>query len=217
MITAEVTFPREKLLNLKYPVEYVELDWDTYLDLSEDLGESTSLHLTFYRGDLIIVPVTELHEMLMSLLDRFVALAGLHLRINVIPTGRATLRSESKLIGVEPDLSYFVGNAGRHQVKNYVENEIQLPPDIVVEIDLFHSSEDKFAIYSQLGISEFWRFLDGKLTMFSLKGGRYAEVEKSDQLPILTSAILTDFLSRIETDEQFIVLSDFQNWLRNCK
>ena len=53
--------------------------------------------------------------------------------------------------------------------------------------------------------------------MFTLQGGRYAEVDKSGQLPILTSVVLTDCLNRTETEEQFIVLSDFQTWLQKSK
>src|SRR6266705_2398447 len=104
MVTAEVIFPHETLVNLEYPMQYLGLDWETYVELSEDLGDSASLHLTFYEGDLTIVPVTELHEILIALLHNFITFAGLHLRTNLIPTGAATLRSKSRLIGVEPDL-----------------------------------------------------------------------------------------------------------------
>lgn len=125
------------------------------------------------------------------------------------------MRSESKLIGVEPDLSYFVSKAGLHRVKNYVENEILLPPDIVVEIDISHRSDDKFFIYSELGIAEFWRYVDKELKIFILQDdGTYSEGARSEQLSVLTSQILTNFLNRGEEEEQFKILNDFQNWLQ---
>ncbi len=218
MITAEVTFSRNELLALKYPMEFVGIDWQTYEEISEEIGESSPLHLTFNKGTLTFEPVTQLHEFLRSLLGDFVAFAGLALRINVIATGKATMRSKRRNYGVEPDLSYFVSKADIHQIKNYVPNEIELAPDIVGEIDIHHPSDDKFEIYAEFGVSEFWQYNGEKLKIFKLQGdGKYAEIERSEELPILTRARLTEFLKRGQTEQQFTVLSDFQNWLQENK
>ncbi len=191
------------------------IDWETYEEISEELGESRSLHLTFDKGVLTIMPLTELHELLKSFLNNFITLTGLVLRINVIATGSATLRSKRRQYGVEPDLSYFVSRADIHQIKNHVPPEVELAPDIVCEIDVYHLSEEKFKIYSDLGISEFWLYENEKLKIFRLQtGGEYKEIERSEELPILTGEILTDFLNRGQKEQQFKVLSDFQNWLQ---
>ena len=71
MVTAEVTIPIEKLRNLKHPMQYIGIDWDTYEQISEELGESNSLHLFYDRGSLTIMPVTEIHELLTSLVAKF--------------------------------------------------------------------------------------------------------------------------------------------------
>jgi Uma2 family endonuclease len=218
MITAEVTFSRESLINLKHPMEYVGIDWETYEDISEELGESTSLHLTYNNGVLTIMPVTELHELLTGLLHDFIRFAGLALQINVIATGKATMRSKRRSYGVEPDLSFFVGKADIHRTKNYVPKEIELAPDIVGEIDVHHPSDDKFEIYAEFGVSEFWQYNGEKLKIFKLQAdGEYKEIERSEELAVLTSAILSEFLKRGQTEQQFTVLSDFQNWLQENK
>lgn len=215
MVTAEITFSREQLLGLNHPIEWFGVDWQTYEDISEELGESTSLHLTYNKGVLTIVPVTELHEILIILLERFITLVSLATQKNVIPTGKATLRSKRRAYGVEPDLSYFVSKADIHQIKNYVPNELELAPDIVGEVDIHHPSDDKFEIYSEFGISEFWQYNGENLKIYKLQeNGDYSEIKRSEELPILTSAILTEFLRRGQTEEQFTVLSDFQNWLQ---
>ena len=218
MITAEVTFSRNELLSLKHPMEYVGIDCQTYEDISVELGEPTSLHLTYSKGVLTIMPVTELHEMLIALLERMIGLVSLATRTEIIPTGKATLRSERRGYGVEPDLSFFVSKSDIHQIKNYVPKELELAPDVVCEIDTHHPSDDKFEIYAEFGISEFWQYTGEKLKIFKLQtGSEYEEIERSEELPILTSAILSEFLERGRTEQQYTVLSDFQNWLQENK
>lgn len=218
MITAEVTFSREKLLSLKHPMEYVGIDWQTYEDISEELGESTPLHLTYNKGVLTIMPVTELHELLTGFLHNFIIFAGMTLRINVISTGKATMRSKRRNYGVEPDLSFFVSKSDIHQIKDYVPKELELAPDIVGEIDVHHPLDDKFEIYAEFGVSEFWQYNGEKLKIYKLQANsEYKEIERSEELPILTSAVLTEFLRRGQTEQQFTVLSDFQNWLQENK
>ena len=218
MITAEITFSRNELLALKYPMEFVGIDWQTYEDISAELGASSPIQLTYNKGVLTIMPITELHEFLTGFLHDLIRFAGLSLRINVIDTGKATIRSKRRNYGVEPDLSYFVSKADIHQMKNYVPNEIELAPDIVGEIDIYHPSDDKFEIYSEFGVSEFWQYNGEKLKIYKLQAdGNYAEIERSEELPVLTSEILTEFLKRGQTEQQFTVLSDFQNWLQENK
>lgn len=55
--------------------------------------------------------------------------------------------------------------------------------------------------------------------MFKLnESGAYEQIDQSDQLPILHSEILTSFLNRgRDEEEQFILLTDFQDWLKNAK
>jgi Uma2 family endonuclease len=217
MVTAEITFSRKDLVGLKHPIMFIGVDWETYVEISEEIGESSSLHLTFDKGTLTIMPTTEIHELLTGLLHDFIRFAGFALRINVIATGKATMRSQRKGYGVEPDLSYFVSKADVHRIKNYVPNELEMPPDIVVEIDIHHPSDDKFGIYAEFGVSEFWQYDGEKLKIYKLRNGEYREVEKSEQLPILTSAVLSGFLKRGQTEQQFTVLTDFQNWLQENK
>lgn len=218
MITAEVKISTETLRNLRHPMQYVGIDWETYEQISEELGESSSLHLFYDRGSLTIMPVTEIHELLTSLLHNFITFAGMSLSLNVIPTGKATLRSQRLKYGIEPDLSFFVSKADIHQTKDYIPKEIELAPDIVCEIDVYHPSDDKFEIYSKFGISEFWQYGREKLKIFKLdENGKYNEIERSEEIPVLTCEILTEYLKRGQIEQQFKVLSDFQNWLQENK
>lgn len=64
-------------------MQYVGIDWHTYEEISEEIGESSPVHLTYDRGTLTVMPVTELHELLTSLLYDFIRFAGMTLRIAV--------------------------------------------------------------------------------------------------------------------------------------
>jgi Uma2 family endonuclease len=218
MITAEITISTETLRSLRHPMQFAGIDWETYERISEELGESNSLHLFYDRGSLTIMPVTEIHELLVVLLERLIGVVSLVMQKEIIPTGKATLRSERLKYGVEPDLSFFVSKSDIHQTKDYVPTEIELAPDIVCEIDVYHPSDDKFETYSAFGISEFWQYGREKLKIFRLdENGKYHEIERSEELPVLTSEILTEYLKRGQTEQQFKVLSDFQNWLQENK
>ena len=41
MITAEVTFSREELVSVRHPMEFVGIDWQTYEEISAEIGESS--------------------------------------------------------------------------------------------------------------------------------------------------------------------------------
>ncbi|MGH9947135.1 MAG: Uma2 family endonuclease [Pyrinomonadaceae bacterium] len=220
MVTAEITITREQLVSISQPMQYVGLNWDAYKAISEELGESRTVHLTYEKGILTVMPISVMHELMIRFFEQFMAVVGLTQRINITPTGSATMRSKMKQIGVEPDLSYFIGRSVEHPIKNYVPDEMDLPPDIVVEIDIKHSSDDKFSIYAALGISEFWRYDGETMKMYLLaEDGRYEPIEQSRQLEILTPEILTEFLGRGQKEgvEQFELLSDFQERLQANK
>jgi len=174
--------------------------------------------LTYKNGVLTIMPITELHELLIAFMERLIVLVSLATQTEIVPTGSATLRSRRQNYGVEPDLSYFVSKADIHQTKDYVPKEIELAPDIVCEIDIYHLSDDKFEIYSEFGVSEFWIYNGERLKIFKLQTtGEYKEIERSEEIPVLTSAALSEYLKRGQTEKQFTVLSDFQNWLEKNK
>ena len=218
MATAQVTFTKRELLENsdgQTPFILFGVSWDDYEKISDEFGESNPFHITFNKGILTIMPVTKIHELLASLLHDFIRSAGLFLKLNVIASGKATMRSQKKEIGCEPDASYYIQKANRFKALDFVPNELDLPPDIVVEIDVHHPSNDKFAIYAEFGVPEFWQYDGERVKIFKLQeSGEYGEIERSEQLPILTSEMLTEFLRRGLKEEQFAVLTDFQKQLQ---
>src|SRR5262249_37899222 len=146
------------------------------------------------------------HEYYAEFLKRLVDRISFLLRVKVIFIGSATLKLQKKLKGAEPDGSFYVQSAA------IIGNKIQLdlntdpPPDVIIEIDVHHESLSLFPIYAALGIPEIWHYDERQLTIYQLAGSEYSPAAASLAFPILTSAILTEFLSRSRNDDQYETL-----------
>ena len=97
------------------------------------------------------------------------------------------------------------------------ENGIDPPPDVVLEVDIHHESISRFHIYEGLDVPELWHYDEQKLTIYHLQEGRYEVARNSRAFPILTGEVLTEFLTRSQTDGQDETLLAFEDWLRAQK
>ena len=56
--------------------------------------------------------------------------------------------------------------------KDRIDFRIDPPPDLVLEIDISHSSLDRMGIYGILGVPEVWRYSNGTLRFRARQPGR---------------------------------------------
>ena len=82
-------------------------------------------------------------------------------------------------------------------------------------MDIHHDSRDNYPIYATLGVSEIWRYDGAAATIHYLKGNDYIEVESSNALPMITSAILTEYLTRMRQDGELEAILTFDEWLQS--
>jgi Uma2 family endonuclease len=89
------------------------------------------------------------------------------------------------------------------------------PPDLVLEVDVTHSSLNRLAIYAALGIPEVWR-LDGPNLVCYLLGsdGRYAVSSSSRAFQGLDPAELGRFLALSGQLDENEVVRQFRAWVR---
>jgi hypothetical protein len=66
-----------------------------------------------------------------------------------------------------------------------------LPPDLVVEIHMTHSTLAKLTLYAQFGVPEVWRHDDGRMEILTLEGDRYRPASQSRVAPLVSAAALT--------------------------
>ena len=196
------------------------VSWEDYVEFTKATLDKTNLELTYNRGVLKVnMGQGFRHENLSRFLNSLITTVSLILRVRIIPVGSMTLTSSRVRKGADPDESYYVQNAHRASFKQELfDDATDTPPDVVVEIDETHKSEDKFEIYAAFGIKEFWLYDAEVLRIFELSNtGEYLLIEKSLALPILTAKVLTEFLSRSQRENQFEVLLDFEKWLKENK
>jgi len=190
------------------------VSWEEYEELLKAVGEASGLRVSYDEGRLQIMTLSHRHERYSTLIERIVDRVSGFLRIKVLFYGSATMKKRRKQKGVEPDACFYVQNATLVGTKDEIDFNVDPPPDVVVEVDLHHESLSKFPIYAALGVPEVWRYDGDSLTIHQLREGQYVASEASLSLPLLTSAVLTEFLARSPKQDQYDILLAFEEWLK---
>ena len=195
------------------------VSWDDYVELCESILDETNFKVSFNRGVLKIVVQGFKHDNKSRFLHNLITTTSLALRIKTIPAGSMSLISKRVRKGADLDESYYIQNYDRASFRRELyDDSTDTPPDLVVEIDETHKSDDKFEIYAAFGIKEFWLYDAEILRIFKLsETGEYLLSKNSLALPILTTEVLTEFLNRSQREDQFDVLLDFEKWLQENK
>jgi Uma2 family endonuclease len=190
------------------------VSWNDYEELIQAVGEAPGLHISFDEGTLQIMSPSSKHEHYAILIGRLVDRVSMHERVKVLFYGSTTIRKRSEQKGAEPDACFYVQTANVVGTKDEIDFETDPPPDIVVEIDIHHESISKFPIYAAFGVPELWRYEGEMLTIYHLRDEKYVPADVSQALPILTSAVLTEFLGRIPKEDQYDIVLAFEEWLK---
>ena len=194
-----------------------EQTWEDYEEILEDVGEASGLRIS-YDGKIVkIITLSTTHEKYVRFFEMLITTLSLRLKKKILHFGSATMKVSRSQRGSEPDCCFYIQNAEAVARKATIDFSRDVPPDVVVEVDIHHDSLDKFSIYSALRVPEFWLYDGKKLKIYELKNNDYSEIEQSLALPILTTQILSDFLNRLETSDQFEILLEFETWLESQK
>lgn len=189
-----------------------DLDWDGFKQIQQLLTERTHTRFTYDAGVLEITQSLESHERLARLIERFILILGVELRLKMKTMGSTTLDREDLLKSAEPDNGYYIQNYGL-VADHEVDLTVDPPPDLVVEVDITHTDINKNALYASMGVPEFWRF-DGQIwQILCLVDGSYGEQESSPTFPTIEKRHLIQFLEAALLDEVAAEI-DFRQWVR---
>ncbi|MBX7171780.1 MAG: Uma2 family endonuclease [Pyrinomonadaceae bacterium] len=216
MVTVESTFTKQDILrdlSPQTPFVLYGISWDDYEEVVREL-DGSSVQTIYNHGILKVMSKSSEHEYFIELIKRIIDRVSFILLKKVIFFGSPTIKQSFIKKGVEPDACFYVSRANLVSGQSKIDVS-QNVPDIVVEVDIHHSSEDNFEIYSAFGVSEFWLYDGNDLKIYQLKDGKYIEITASAELSNLTSASLTEFLNRSKTEDQFELLIEFENKLKN--
>lgn len=195
-------------------VTFHKVPWDDYEELLEQVGEASHLRIRYNNGELKVMSLSIEHEKYADFFRRMVQQLSFRLRINILFSGSATMRKQKKTKGAEPDAGFYVQTASIVGHRLDLDFEVDPPPDIVVEVDIHHASTESDAIYAALGVSEIWRYDGQRTTIYHLQGNAYSEAQASHALPVLTAAVLTEFLTRMRQEGEFAAILAFDEWLQ---
>ena len=191
-----------------------DVSWAEYEYLLEKVGEASGLRISYHKEELQVMTLSTTHENYSRLLQMFIGLLAVNLRVRIISFGSATMKKDKKLSGAEPDCCFYVQSAALIGKNIQLDFSQDPPPDVVVEIDVHHKSTNKFDIYAALGVSEMWLYDEKQMRFYLLQEGRYIEIGQSQALPVLSGQILTDFLGRSRDEDQYDTLLAFEEWLK---
>src|SRR5258707_3984077 len=219
-MSTEILSPAEAIVEMidRMPADSVliqhGLSWHEYEELLDAVGEASWLRICYNERTLQVMSPSSKHEHVAKLIERLVDLLSIRQRIKILFYGSATLKKQSEQKGAEPDACFYVQTADVVGKKDQIDFNTDPPPDVVLEIDIHHESISKFPIYAACGVSELWRYDGEALTIYHLRDGQYVLADASLALPILTSAVLTEFLARSPKEDQYDIVLAFEEWLK---
>lgn len=193
------------------------VSWDLYEHLLAEHEDVCNPRFAYDRGVLQIMVTSFEHEQLNRLIaDIFGEIAD-ELCVDYINAGSTTFNRRDLEQGFEADTSFYIQNVEHVRGKKRIDLTQDPPPDLVIEIDITHSSLNKFPVFAGLGIPEVWRNDGKELAIFKLEGETYSERAESQTLPGVTSAELTRLITQSQKAKRTEWRRSVREWARELK
>jgi Uma2 family endonuclease len=191
-----------------------EVPWEEYEQLLADLGNGYGVRVSYDRGRLEIMSPSPKHEKYKELILRLADTLADELGYELESFGSTTFKQEQFAKGAEPDTCFYVEHAASVTGKDQLDLSADPPPDVVVEVDVAHSSLSKFPLYAALGVPEIWRYDERRVQIYHLTEQGYVEAPASRAFPVLTSDALFRFLKQGRTQGRRAILQSFREWVQ---
>jgi Uma2 family endonuclease len=190
------------------------ISWKTYRAMLADMGDHRAARAAYNQGVLSLKAPSKLHEIVNRLLARIATTLTEEMGLEVINVGSTTLERDDLEKGAEPDTGFYIQNA--HKLEG-LDPKIpkDLPPDLVIEVDITSPSTQRMTIYQALGVPEVWRYTKRQgLEIYQLQADGYSQSETSVALPRLTAARLNEFLQQRQTQSENQVIRSVRSWIQ---
>ena len=191
------------------------ISWQLFERLLHELGEQRSTRLAYHKGKLeLMTPLWE-HENPNRKIEAMVIALVDELNLNIEMGGSFTLKRQDRAAGKEPDSCYYIQNEAQVRGKKEVDLTQYPPPDLALEIDITSSSLNQLSIYSDLGVTEVWRYNGSRLQIYQLQNGEYVECNFSPTFPLLRATKVEEFLEQCQKIGVTQAVRQFREWVRN--
>ena len=201
-----------------------DVSWKTYRAMLADMGDHRVTRLAYHQGVLTLKTPSKLHEIINRLLARIVTTLTEELDLEVVNIGSITLERDDIKAGAEPDTAFYIQNAAQVQGLDPQIPE-QLPPDLVIEVDITSPSTERLKIYQVLGVREVWQYTKRRGVVFyqlqteegAVKRSpqsSYIAVDTSIAFPQLTAERLNQLLQQRQTQSENQVIRTVRSWIQ---
>jgi Uma2 family endonuclease len=171
-----------------------EVSWAEYEEMLALLPDTARFRISYDQGTLQIMTLSPRHERLKSLFTPLLTVLAEERNLNLVSLGSTTFKRADAARGLEPDDCYYVHQAERMAGQDTIDLEVDPPPELVIEVDITHPSQDKLPIYGSLGIMEIWRYDGQALQFLRLREDQYVATAESVFFPGLAAATLAGFV-----------------------
>lgn len=117
--------------------------------------------------------------------------------------------------GAEPDKCFYIKNLNAVKGKKRIDLQQDPPPDLVVEIDITSTSENRFEVYADIGVPEIWRYDGNSLSINILQNQEYIAVDRSLAFPNLPIPEIFNFLKQVGKQDYLDLIREFRNWVKS--
>jgi Uma2 family endonuclease len=194
-------------------VIFNDVSWQEFEAILEELGDRRASRIAYSNGTLEIrMPLPE-HEVDKELVGDMVKILLEEINIDCECFGSTTFKRRDMAQGIEPDNCFYIRNHELMRGKRRLDLTLDPPPDLAIEIDV--TSKTQLDAYQALGVSELWRYEEGKLRIDVLVNGEYAESSGSPTFSGFAIApIITQFIEQSAIDGRSPTLRAFRKWVQ---
>ena len=170
-------------------VVIIDVTWDDYESLVEQIGESRNCRVAFDGKDIEMMTLGPFHERQKSLLDWFIMIVASELKVERQPMGSTTWKRKKLKRAIESDVCYYFDPAKLAAAATAAHSDdvdLYPNPDLAAEVDISPPRIDRPGIYAALQVPEFWRVRNKAVSIEQL--GPDGKYHRSSAQPFLTRA-----------------------------
>jgi Uma2 family endonuclease len=213
MVRTPTTPTPEKSASLTQRVLLHGISWPTYKRILAELGDQRASRLAYDQGVLEITMPSDRHETYKKLLERMIETLTEELAFPAKSFGSTTLNRDDLERGAEPDSCYYIQHVNRIEGR-HVDLMTDPPPDLIIEVDISSPSARRLEIYKQLRVPEIWRYASGWVQIYQLREEAYVPCDASLAFPLVSTAVINQFLQQAETQDDTSFIRAWRRWIR---
>lgn len=190
------------------------ISWETYLNLSAEVGNSRAVRLAYDEGTLEIMSPDFSHETCASALVNVVQIAARVSRMRWANGGIMDMKHPDLKKGAQADACFWFANEPAVRGKKKVDVTVDAPPELVVEVDITSPSVRKLPFYAKIGVAEVWRYRKSAVHIYHLEDDEYIGHTESLAFPWLPAERITRVVEEFSTLGAPDALENFEKWIK---